>query len=360
MWVTRYVAEGGRSLAEDSVEPIVETRSLTKDFPVRRGVWGKPTAQVRAVDGVSLQILPGETLGIVGESGCGKTTLGRLILRLLDATSGEVYFRGQNLGELKPRELRRLRRKMQIVFQDPYSSLNPRMRVGTLIGEGLKVHGMARGLEVEDRVEELLAMVGLPASAAARFPHEFSGGQRQRIGIARALAVEPEFIVADEPVSALDVSVQAQIVNLLQDIQQDLGLTYLFIAHDLSVVRHIADRVAVMYLGRVVELATRDQLYDSPSHPYTRALLSAVPVPDPQVRRQRIVLTGDVPSPSRVPSGCPFHPRCQEAIDACSRVVPELADPGDGRRVACLLRTSQGEEPQGDRAPASRQTHQES
>jgi oligopeptide/dipeptide ABC transporter ATP-binding protein len=262
---------------------------------------------------------------------------------------------------------------MQIVFQDPYSSLNPRMRVGTLIGEGLKIHGMARGRQVEGRVEELLAMVGLPASAVARFPHEFSGGQRQRIGIARALAVEPEFVVADEPVSALDVSVQAQIVNLLQDIQRDLGLTYLFIAHDLSVVRHIADRVAVMYLGRVVELATRDQLYDSPSHPYTRALLSAVPVPDPEVRRQRVVLTGDVPSPSQVPSGCPFHPRCQEAIDACSRVVPELADPGDGRRVACLLRVpseddsvqgtdgSPGEDdPKGNDTTAPCQTHQES
>ncbi|MEE2831588.1 MAG: dipeptide ABC transporter ATP-binding protein [Candidatus Latescibacterota bacterium] len=360
-------------MSEDSVEPIVETRSLTKHFPVRRGVWGKPTAQVRAVEGVSLKILPGETLGIVGESGCGKTTLGRLILRLLDATSGEVYFKGRNLGGLEARELRSLRRKMQIVFQDPYSSLNPRMRVGTLIGEGLKIHGMARGRQVEGRVEELLAMVGLPASAVARFPHEFSGGQRQRIGIARALAVEPEFVVADEPVSALDVSVQAQIVNLLQDIQRDLGLTYLFIAHDLSVVRHIADRVAVMYLGRVVELATRDQLYDSPSHPYTRALLSAVPVPDPEVRRQRVVLTGDVPSPSQVPSGCPFHPRCQEAIDACSRVVPELADPGDGRRVACLLRVpseddsvqgtdgSPGEDdPKGNDTTAPRQTHQES
>ncbi len=230
---------------------------------------------------------------------------------------------------------------MQIVFQDPYSSLNPRMRVGALIGEGLKIHGLARGHQVAEKVEALLAQVGLPASAQTRYPHEFSGGQRQRIGIARALAVEPEFIVADEPVSALDVSVQAQIVNLLQDIQQDLGLTYLFIAHDLSVIRHIADRVAVMYLGRVVELATRDQLYDSPSHPYTRALLSAVPVPDPTARRTRVVLKGDVPSPARVPSGCPFHPRCPEAIDACSRVVPELADPGDGRRVACLLRTPQ-------------------
>ncbi len=337
---TKSVVAGRRSMAENTPDaPIIETKALTKHFPVNRGVWGKPPAQVRAVEAVSLQILPGETLGVVGESGCGKTTLGRLILRLLDATSGEVYFRGRNLGELEARELRNLRRRMQIVFQDPYSSLNPRMRVGTLIGEGLKVHRIVRGREVADRVEQLLTMVGLPVSAAARFPHEFSGGQRQRIGIARALAVEPEFIVADEPVSALDVSVQAQIVNLLQDIQRDLGLTYLFIAHDLSVVRHIADRVAVMYLGRVVELASRDQLFSSPSHPYTRALLSAVPVPDPMARRQRVVLTGDVPSPSRVPSGCPFHPRCPEAIDACRREVPELADPGDGRRVACLLRT---------------------
>lgn len=334
-------------------QPILETRKLTRHFAARQTLIGDRTPPVRAVQDVDLSIQAGETLGVVGESGCGKTTLGRLILRLLDATSGEVYFKGLRLGDLDAGEMRRLRRHMQIVFQDPFSSLNPRMRVGTLIGEGLKVHGLARGSESE-RVEQLLDMVGLPASAAKRFPHEFSGGQRQRIGIARALAVEPEFIVADEPVSALDVSVQAQIVNLLQDIQRDLGLTYLFIAHDLSVVRHIADRVAVMYLGRIVELATRDQLYDSPSHPYTQALLSAVPVPDPEAPRQRIVLTGDVPSPSRVPSGCPFHPRCPEAIDACRRDVPELTDPGDGRRVACWLRT-----PEKSAATAS-QTHQES
>ena len=321
----------------EAVKPIVETRGLSKYFPVRRGAWGRVRGWVRAVDDVSLQVWPGETLGVVGESGCGKTTLGRLILRLLDATSGAAYFQGRNLADLDGRELRSLRRHMQMVFQDPYSSLNPRMRVRTLLGEGLRIHGLLEG-RMSERVAELLEMVGLPAGAASRYPHEFSGGQRQRIGIARALAVSPAFIVADEPVSALDVSVQGQIVNLLQDIQRDLGLTYLFIAHDLGVIRHVADRVAVMYLGRIVELATRDQLFGSPSHPYTRALMAAVPVPDPAARRQRMVLGGDVPSPARVPGGCAFHPRCPEARDRCRREVPGLVDPGDGRRVACLLR----------------------
>ena len=321
----------------EAVKPIVETRGLSKYFPVRRGAWGRVRGWVRAVDDVSLQVWPGETLGVVGESGCGKTTLGRLILRLLDATSGAAYFQGRNLADLDGRELRSLRRHMQMVFQDPYSSLNPRMRVRTLLGEGLRIHGLLEG-RMSERVAELLEMVGLPAGAASRYPHEFSGGQRQRIGIARALAVSPAFIVADEPVSALDVSVQGQIVNLLQDIQRDLGLTYLFIAHDLGVIRHVADRVAVMYLGRIVELATRDQLFGSPSHPYTRALMAAVPVPDPAARRQRMVLGGDVPSPARVPGGCAFHPRCREARDRCRREVPGLVDPGDGRRVACLMR----------------------
>ena len=321
----------------EAVKPIVETRGLSKYFPVRRGAWGRVRGWVRAVEDVSLQVWTGETLGVVGESGCGKTTLGRLILRLLDATSGAAYFQGRNLADLDGRELRSLRRHMQMVFQDPYSSLNPRMRVRTLLGEGLRIHGLLEG-RMSERVAELLEMVGLPAGAASRYPHEFSGGQRQRIGIARALAVSPAFIVADEPVSALDVSVQGQIVNLLQDIQRDLGLTYLFIAHDLGVIRHVADRVAVMYLGRIVELATRDQLFGSPSHPYTRALMAAVPVPDPAARRQRMVLGGDVPSPARVPGGCAFHPRCPEARDRCRREVPGLVDPGDGRRVACLMR----------------------
>ena len=318
--------------------PLVEVKGLKKYFPVRSGVWGRVQAQVKAVDGVDLVIYPGETLGVVGESGCGKTTLGRLILRLLEATEGQVLFEGVDLLKLGREEMRSRRRSMQIIFQDPYSSLNPRMTVGGIIGEALKVHGLAERDELQERVGGLLEMVGLSPSYARRYPHEFSGGQRQRIGIARALAVSPRFIVADEPVSALDVSIQAQIINLMQDLQRDLGLTYMFVAHDLSVVRHIADRVAVMYLGRVVEIAPRETLYEQPSHPYTRALLSAVPVPDPQVARSRTVLEGDVPNPAAVPSGCPFHPRCPEREDICSRVVPHLVDLGNGHCTACLLR----------------------
>jgi oligopeptide transport system ATP-binding protein len=291
---------------------------------------------VRAVDGVSFDIEPGETLGLVGESGCGKTTTGRVILRLLEATGGKVLFRGENVLEMDPKRLRALRREMQIVFQDPFGSLNPRITVGGMLTEAMKVHHIAEGREAQERVRELLEVVGLSARHASRYPHEFSGGQRQRIGIARALSVNPRFIVADEPVSALDVSVQAQVINLLQDLQQEFELTYLFIAHDLSVVEHISDRVAVMYLGRIVELTDSEELYAHPLHPYTRALLSAVPVADPKVRKERIVLRGDVPSPANPPSGCPFHPRCPIAGPECAEVVPQLRDVGGGHWVACI------------------------
>ena len=318
--------------------PLVEVKGLKKHFPMRSGLWGRVQAQVKAVDGVDLVIYPGETLGLVGESGCGKTTLGRLILRLVKATEGQVFFEGVDLLQLGKEEMRVRRRSMQIIFQDPYSSLNPRMTVGGIIGEALKIHRLAERGELVEQIGSLLDMVGLPPGHARRYPHEFSGGQRQRIGIARALALRPRFIVADEPVSALDVSIQAQIINLLQDLQRELGLTYLFIAHDLSVVRHIADRVAVMYLGRVVEIAPQDRLYKQPSHPYTRALLSAVPVPDPEVVRSRTVLGGDVPNPAFMPSGCPFHPRCPEREELCTRVVPRLVDLGGGHCTACLLR----------------------
>ena len=319
-------------------DPLLATIGLTKHFAIRKNRWGRTTGQVRAVNDVSLAVHKGETLGVVGESGCGKTTLGRLILRLVEPTAGQVHFAGVDISRLSGGSMRAIRRQMQVIFQDPYSSLNPRLTVYKIIAQGITTHHLARGKEVGARVVQLLEMVGLPAGAAHRYPHEFSGGQRQRIGIARALAVEPRFIVADEPVSALDVSVQAQIVNLLQDIQADMGLTYMFIAHDLSVVRHISDRVAVMYLGKIVELAPKAALYDTPLHPYTQALLSAVPVPNPQERRTRILLDGDAPNPTAIPTGCPFHPRCAERQAQCETTIPQLTPIGAGRQVACLLR----------------------
>ncbi len=316
---------------------LIDVKNLRVYFPVSSGViFQRKVADVKAVDGVSFQIRKGETLGLVGESGCGKSTTGRAILQLYRPTEGEIKFGQTELTKLKGGDLRRMRRKMQMIFQDPYASLNPRMSVGAIIGEPLAIHGLAKGGRRE-RIAELMRIVGLNPYYASRYPHEFSGGQRQRIGVARALAVEPEFIVCDEPVSALDVSIQAQIINLLEDLQDEFGLTYLFIAHDLSVVRHISDRVAVMYLGKVMELTGRDELYANPLHPYTKALLSAVPVPDPEVesKRERIILAGDVPSPMHPPPGCVFHTRCPIAIDECRTVIPEWREVGRDHWVAC-------------------------
>jgi oligopeptide transport system ATP-binding protein len=292
---------------------------------------------VKAVDGLNFFVRRGETLGLVGESGCGKSTTGRSILQLYRPTAGEVMYEGKDLCKMKGETLRRMRRKMQMIFQDPYASLNPRMTVGSIIGEPMEIHNLAKGKEKTEKVQRLLETVGLNPYMANRYPHEFSGGQRQRVGVARALAVEPEFIVCDEPISALDVSIQAQIINLLEQLQQQFNLTYLFIAHDLSVVRHISDRVAVMYLGKIVELSSRDELYFNPLHPYTKALLSAVPIPDPSVegKRERIILTGDVPSPVNPPSGCHFHTRCPVVIDICKQVDPEFRDKGGQHWVAC-------------------------
>jgi oligopeptide transport system ATP-binding protein len=318
--------------------PLLSIRNLKVHFPVKQGLWGKSNTVVRAVDGVSLDVEPGETVGLVGESGCGKSTLGRAAIRLITPTDGEIRFDGQEITRLSSNELRPLRRQFQMIFQDPYGSLNPRMTVENIIGEALDIHALAADAGARQRrVSELLSDVGLDASHANRYPHEFSGGQRQRIGIARALAVEPRLIVCDEPVSALDVSVQAQIVNLLRDLQTQRGLAYLFIAHDLAVVEHISRRVFVMYLGRVVESGESHEICRSPKHPYTQALLSAVPVVDPAARRARIVLTGDVPSPIHPPSGCPFHPRCPIAQARCRTDVPALREVGNGHQVSCHL-----------------------
>jgi len=317
---------------------LVDVKDLRVYFPVNAGlIFQRKVADVKAVDGVNFSVKKGETLGLVGESGCGKSTTGRAILQLYRPTTGTVKIDGQELTTMKSGDLRRFRRKMQMIFQDPYASLNPRMSVGSIISEPLAIHNLAKGKARKDRVQELLRIVGLNPYYANRYPHEFSGGQRQRIGIARALAVEPQFIVADEPVSALDVSIQAQIINLMEDLQNDFNLTYLFIAHDLSVVRHISDRVAVMYLGRIAELADRNELYENPLHPYTKALLSAVPVPDPAVetKRERIILTGDVPSPLRPPPGCNFHTRCPIAIEECRERIPEWREVGHDHWVAC-------------------------
>jgi oligopeptide transport system ATP-binding protein len=316
---------------------LVEVRDLQKYFPIHAGLLSRHVADVKAVDGVSFDIAAGETLGLVGESGSGKTTIGRMLLHLLPATAGSIRYDGAEITTMRADDIRRLRRQIQIIFQDPYASLNPRMTIGEIIGEPLRIHGIATGKAAQERVQELLRLVGLRPYSANRYPHEFSGGQRQRIGIARALAVDPKFIVCDEPVSALDVSIQAQVINLLEDLQQQLGLTYLFIAHDLSVVRHISTRVAVMYVGKIVELSSRDDLYERPLHPYTQALLSAIPIPDPSAerRRKRIVLTGDIPSPVDPPSGCRFHTRCPLAFERCRVEDPAFTDYGGGHFAAC-------------------------
>ncbi len=332
------IQEGTAPPPKAQQEVLIDVKGLKVYFPVEAGlIFQRKIADVKAVDGISFHIRKGETLGLVGESGCGKSTTGRAILQLIRPTEGEVTFGDVDLTKLKGGDLRRMRRRMQMIFQDPFASLNPRMSVGAIIGEPLAIHGLAKGKERRERVAELMRVVGLNPYYASRYPHEFSGGQRQRIGVARALAVEPDFIVADEPVSALDVSIQAQIINLLEDLQEEYNLTYLFIAHDLSVVRHISDRVAVMYLGKIMELTGRDELYQNPLHPYTKALLSAVPIPDPEVelKRERIILSGDVPSPMFPPPGCVFNTRCPIAVDECRTVLPEWREVSPEHWVAC-------------------------
>jgi oligopeptide transport system ATP-binding protein len=322
---------------EFMTEPLLKVENLKKHFPITGGILGRPVSSVKAVDGVSFTVNKGETLGIVGESGCGKSTTGRMLMRLIDPSEGKVTFEDRELTSLSNAEMRKIRREMQMVFQDPFASLNPRHTVEQILEEPLKVHGMGSAKERKKRVHELLNIVGLSSYHAKRYPHQFSGGQRQRIGIARALMTKPKLIIADEPVSALDVSIQSQVLNLMQDLQKEFGLTYIFIAHDLGVVRHISDRVGVMYLGKMVELSNSETLYETPLHPYTQALLSAVPVPDPDFKRETILLQGDIPSPSNPPSGCTFHTRCPHATEICKQKVPEFKEHQPGHYVACHL-----------------------
>jgi len=317
--------------------PLLEVSDLTKYFPIRRGMFSRVVGRVHAVDGISLSVKAGQTLGLVGESGCGKTTAGKTMIKLMEPTRGMIRFKGEEITRFSRRRMKPLRREMQIIFQDPFSSLNPRHTISAIIAAPLEIHGLADASEKEDRIAGLLRQVGLSAAAMRRYPHEFSGGQRQRIGIARALSVDPNLIIGDEPVSALDVSIQAQILNLLEDLQDELNLTYIMIAHDLSVIRHIADTIAVMYLGKIVEIAHRSELYDNPLHPYTAALLSAVPVPDPRRKRRRTILTGDVPSPIRPPAGCRFHPRCPQRFEPCDNLEPEIKATDEDHYVACHL-----------------------
>ncbi|MDM8561588.1 ABC transporter ATP-binding protein [Candidatus Parabeggiatoa sp. HSG14] len=329
-----------KTTLQNKTTPLLTVKNLKKHFPVRSGFFSHISAWVKAVDDISFDVYAGETLGLVGESGCGKTTAGRALLRLIEPTSGEVYFDNKNLLKMKATELRQIRRQMQVIFQDPYSSLNPRMTIGNIVGEALKVHEIATGEALKHRLEELLDRVGLSPSYHSRYPHEFSGGQRQRIGIARALALNPTFIVCDEAVSALDVSIQAQIINLLRDLQAEYHLAYLFISHDLNVVQHIADRIAVMYLGKIVEIAPADTLFKSPKHPYTQALIAANPIPDPDIKHEAKLLEGDVPSPVNPPSGCPFHTRCPSVMDKCKHIKPPLTEikkEGKSQIVWCHL-----------------------